>query len=334
MAHAVTGSLSCSRRRFIQGMGLMGLMPLLPSCAESPPPLHIASGTWQGYEPLFLAQRQGWTDPSVAQLEEFPSNAGSLRALNAGIVDGAALTLDEVLRVRSRGLALTIVLVFNISIGADMVLSRPDITELAQLKGRRIGRAEGTNSDLLLAVLLDRAGLKASDVQLQDVVFGDHLTAWQDNRVDALITYDPVASQLMEQGAYRLFDTSQAPNTIVDVLALRSEIVGDPSRKPSIEALIRGHFRSLKMMREQPQEAARLMADHLGLPASEVMDSYQGISQPDITANQQLLSPQTVELKRSAEQLMAIMLKNRLLNQADDLQGLISNRFLPTAQAE
>ncbi len=246
MAHAVTGSLSCSRRRFIQGMGLMGLMPLLPSCAESPPPLHIASGTWQGYEPLFLAQRQGWTDPSVAQVEEFPSNAGSLRALNAGIVDGAALTLDEVLRVRSRGLALTIVLVFNISIGADMVLSRPDITELAQLKGRRIGRAEGTNSDLLLAVLLDRAGLKASDVQLQDVVFGDHLTAWQDNRVDALITYDPVASQLMEQGAYRLFDTSQAPNTIVDVLALRSEIVGDPSRKPSIEALIRGHFRSTR----------------------------------------------------------------------------------------
>ncbi|MCK5188995.1 MAG: ABC transporter substrate-binding protein, partial [Methylococcales bacterium] len=99
----------------------------------------ISSHVWPGYDLMFLAQKQGWlVDPNLKLLTT-QSATDSIMALSTGQVDGAALTLDEVLLARDKGIPLTIVLVFDISAGADMVLSRAKINSLSELKGKRIG---------------------------------------------------------------------------------------------------------------------------------------------------------------------------------------------------
>jgi NitT/TauT family transport system substrate-binding protein len=319
---------SLPRRRFLRQLGLMGLSPWLASCGLAPPALRIAAGSWQGYETVFLAQRQGWLDPAQVQIKEFPSSAGCQRALEAGIVDGATLTLDETLRLRNRGLGLSLVLVFDISLGADMLLARPAIQQLGQLRGRRIGRAEGTYADLFLALALEQAGLEVSDIIPLNLAHGDQLHAWRQDRVDALISYNPVAAQLRQLGAEVLFDSSQTPNAIVDVLALRTDLLQNADRAPAIKALLAGHFRVLELQREAPQEAARLMADHLNLSPAEVLASFRGLQQPDLAANRKLLQPHKGDLLLSAQHLLSLMLKNRLLRHPDDLRNLVSDRFL------
>jgi NitT/TauT family transport system substrate-binding protein len=59
---------------------------------------------------------------------ELLSNSDSLQALAAGTVDGAGLTLDEAIGARAAGLDMKIVLVFDISTGADVLLARPEIS--------------------------------------------------------------------------------------------------------------------------------------------------------------------------------------------------------------
>lgn len=49
------------------------------------------------------------------------------------------------------------------------------------------------------------------------------LSAWNTGLVDALVTYEPLAGQLREQGATVIFDSRQARNLIVDVLAVRED---------------------------------------------------------------------------------------------------------------
>lgn len=116
-----------SRREFLETLFCLSSASLLPSCSVFDEPISIAAGIWQGYEPLFLARREGWLDPQKVHLAEVPSNTSSMHALAAGIVQGAALTLDEVLRARAGGLPLSIVLVFDVSAGADMLLARREI---------------------------------------------------------------------------------------------------------------------------------------------------------------------------------------------------------------
>ena len=126
-------------------------------------PVSVAAHVWLGYEPLFTARDRGWLDAGQVTIQETRSAVESMSALRAGKVHAAALKLDEVLGARATGLALSVVLVFNVSMGADMLLVRPGITELVQLKGLRIGHEASAVAETMLAEILKVAGLQRQD---------------------------------------------------------------------------------------------------------------------------------------------------------------------------
>ena len=114
-------------------------LPVLLGCDQKlQDPLKIALHAWSGYEPLFMAEREGWLDKTRVRLIESHTAADSIAALKSGAVDGAGLTLDEVLRARAEGVPISVIFVCDISAGADVVLARPEITRIDQLKGKRI----------------------------------------------------------------------------------------------------------------------------------------------------------------------------------------------------
>ncbi|MDO9067107.1 MAG: ABC transporter substrate-binding protein [Deltaproteobacteria bacterium] len=77
---------------------------------------------------------EGWLDTQQVRLVEMSSGQDSLKALAEGKVDGAAMTLDEVLQARASGLPLSVVMIFDISAGADMLVAYPGIKTLADLR--------------------------------------------------------------------------------------------------------------------------------------------------------------------------------------------------------
>lgn len=320
----------CSRRRAIAlGTGL-GLSALVGGCDRwRDKPIAVAAHVWPGYEPIFLAQREGWLDHQQVQLLETRSATESLHALATGKAQGAALTLDEVLRARAGGMSLTVVLIFDISAGADMLLARHPIQRLADIKGRRVGFEPGAVGELMLAQALGAAGLERQDVALVPVSIDQQQGAWLRKELDAVITYEPVASRLLAQDAERLYDSRQIPNTIVDVLAVRSDALDREDRASAVRHLVAAHFRALDHFRRNPQDAAYRMTRHLNLPVAQVLPAFKGLVLPDALHNQRLLGGAEPELLASAHKLVQVMLRSQLLTQEDSLNSLVRADFLP-----
>lgn len=319
-----------ARRQFIAALSAWPLAPWFSACGTRPiAPLSIAAHVWPGYEPMFLARREGWLDQGQVRLVETPSATDSLHELAAGKVDGAALTLDEVLRGRAGGVPLTVVLVFDVSAGADVLLARPGISKLADLKGRPIGVEQGALGALMFAKALQAGGLTADEVRLVSMTISEQPDAWRQGRVDAVVTYDPVSSQLLAEGAIRLFDSRRIPELIVDVLVVRSSVID--SHGEAIRHLLAGHFRAHDHLRRNPQDAAYRMAQRLNLAPDQVLASFKGLVLPDITNNYRLLAGATPTLLASARGLSAVMLKAGLLTREDTLANLLSADFLPPA---
>jgi NitT/TauT family transport system substrate-binding protein len=320
-----------TRRHLLAGLAGLALAPLSSACKRAEEPLVVASHVWPGYELMFLAQREGWLPQQGISLIETNSATVSRSILTARKADGAALTLDEVLRLRVAGESLTVVLVFDVSAGADVVLARAGIDTLRDLAGKRIAAERSGLGALMLHKVLKAAGLPLQAVTAVSLPVDDHFTAWRQGRIDAAITFEPFASRLREQGAHVLFDSRQIPDTIIDVLAVRESALR--SRARALSALVAAHFRALAHFRANPRDAAHRIAPHMKLTGPEALEAFRGIVLPDIAANRQYLGGTAPSLLAAARSVSSILVAAGILPREDDLTNLVSDAFLPEAGA-
>jgi NitT/TauT family transport system substrate-binding protein len=316
-----------TRRSFLKILIATASIPLFSKCPQTVEALTIASHVWSGYELMFLARHEAWLSKENVNLVETLSATDSIQALLSGKVDGAALTLDEVLRVRAQGMPLTCVLVFDVSAGADMVLSKTELNSLAELAGKRIGVETSALGSLMLYKLLQDAKLEKSAIIPIAVNYDQHIAAWNSGKIDVVITFEPVASQLLQQGAHKIFDSRKIPDTIFDVLAVKSEVIQDHA--DYIESLVAAHFRARQYFYRNPQDAAYKMATRMKLSAPEVLDSFRGLNLPNEQANKKYLTGQQSTLFIAAKNLSALMVETGIIKQSDNLELLFSADFLP-----
>ncbi len=303
---------------------------VLAGCTPSEP-LRVASHVWVGYEPMFLARSMGWLDPTLVALHETDSASESMAALADGRVEAAALTLDETLQLRETGLDLAIVLVFNISVGADVLLARPPIGSLADLRGRRVGFEHGAVGELVVVEALRQAGLSLEDIIAVDLSADLYEQSYKAGLIDAMPAYEPAASRLEAQGAVKLFDSGQMPQYIVDVLVVRRDRLG--SSAEALRHLLAQHLRALEYFQANPQDASFRVAPRLGLRAEQVSAAFRGLMLPDVMENRRLLGGPEPLLQSKAQALVEYKTEQGLLDEEIDLQNLFSDRFLPSPES-
>ncbi len=311
-------------------IGFAILFVVLSGCAKSPtPPLRVATIPWPGYEAMHIAQQRGYFTPAQIRLVELASSSQSVNAFRNGAVDAALLTMDETLGLMQYGVDLRVVLVLDVSNGADVVMAKPDITSLQDLRGKRIGVETTAIGALMFDALLTEAALSVADVQVVNIAVHEHAAAYREGKVDALVTFDPVRTKLLAEGAHVLFDSRQIPGRIVDVLAVRTAVL--ESHPEALKALIAAHFIALDYLDSQPQAAAALLASYLGVAEADVLPQFAGLQQPTLAGNHVLLSGNPPPLAATATHLAELMTRQHLLARKVNLDHLVDSRFLPVA---
>lgn len=152
----------------VRGSILLLLFVALLGCQPESDSIRIGSNRWLGYAPIYLADDLGWTAPSGIRLVEYPNTTGVLRGFRNGMLDAAMLTLDETLLLQDSAaeLDLEIILVTNVSAGADALFARAPLTNLKDLAGQRIGVENTALGAYFLSRVLDQAGLRIDDLQV------------------------------------------------------------------------------------------------------------------------------------------------------------------------
>lgn len=303
------------------------LFVLLGCTPEPEPPLRIGTNVWPGYEPLYLARDLGYFDATPVRLVEYTSATEVSRAFRNGAIEAAALTLDEALSLLQYGVAARVVLVMDISHGADVVLARPEIKELRAIKGRRVGAESSALGGYVLTRALQFAGLSHNEITVVSVPVSEQEQAYREHRVDALVTMEPARTRLMAQGARQLFDSSQIPGEIVDVLVVRRDYIDKHPQQ--VKSLITKWFSSLEYMNIHPDDSSRRMTKRLAVSPAGVGLLFNGLRIPGVEENRRLLGRTPPDLLAPAQKLMQTLLKQDLLNKAVALQPLFTARYLP-----
>src|SRR4051812_15083849 len=113
-------------------------------------PLKIGYSDWLGYGTFEVAKQKNWFKEEGVDVElvYFDYIAG-LDAFSAGKLDGVACVATDALVVGSNGAKSKIIALIDYSDGADMIIGKPGVTSVKELKGQKVG-VEATLVDHLL----------------------------------------------------------------------------------------------------------------------------------------------------------------------------------------
>ncbi|HAG96563.1 MAG: hypothetical protein CMK83_07130 [Pseudomonadales bacterium] len=288
----------------------------LVSCSSNDNrPLKVATNLWPGYEPLYLAQYLGvfHQDIEVIQLS---SATEVMRAMAHGNLDAAALTLDEVISLRAGGLDIEPILVLDYSRGGDAIVTLQPKRD--SLVGMRVGVENTALGAIVLSEALNQAGLTFDDVVIINVSPDEHEKALLQEKLDAVVTFEPVRTRLLRQGAKVLFDTRQAPDLVVDMLvARRSALEARPQR---FKQLVAGYLKARHYMQTNQSEAEVFFSKRLSLDRDQLQQAFEGLYLPTLQDNREWFSGQPSTYHQVFERILGIM-QARGLVEGDPLPG-------------
>lgn len=290
-------------------------------------PLRIAGqSAWPGYALSFLAEKQGLLPKDDVTLINTNNLDESSAMLASGKVDGAMITLDQVLALRHLGIPVSVVAILDVSAGGDAVLAKPTIKQPSDLRGKTIGVEQSSLGTIMLAKLLEAAALNKENVRVKRIGL-DHLQSMKENDFDAIITYEPNPTLFESQGMNKIFDSRQLPNLIVDVLAVRTDKLS--RQNTALRKLVNGHFQMLKHWNTNPIDTGYKLVPILGIQANEVKKTFYGLNLPDISYNMHYLAAPAIELNKSAQAIVDILEREHQPKHAVNLDQLFIADFLP-----
>ena len=322
-----------ARRHPVRSLHASRSCSRLAGCMREPETaLRIGTNVWIGSEPLYLARELGRLDPAAVQLVEYPSASEVLRAFRNQAIDGMVISLDELFGLAADGLQPRIILVVDVSHGADVVVGRRGMRTMHDLKGKSVAVESSALGAFVLSRALALNGMQASDVNVVHLESNEQPSAFEKGQVDGAVTFDPYRAQFLRAGATTLFDSTQIPGEIVDLLAVRATVL--EKHPKAIQALLAGWFGAIDYMKSDPRTRRGAWAFASRRPASSSWRRSKGLHIPSREENLRMLGGATPELAVTGRRLMALMVDAKLLRAGLDIEGVLAPGPLRHSAAE
>jgi NitT/TauT family transport system substrate-binding protein len=310
-------------RRTLSLLACAALAAALLGCMREPEPaLRIGTNVWIGSEPLYLARDLGHLDLGAVQLVEYPSASEVLRAYRNQAIDGMVISLDELFSLAVDGLQPRAILVVDVSHGADAVVGRRGMRSMQDLRGRPVAVESGALGAFVLSRALALNGMQAADVKVVHLESNEQPSAFEKGQIDGAVTFDPYRVQLLRGGATTLFDSTEIPGEIVDLVAVRASVL---EKQPNaVRALLSGWFRALEYMNVDPVGSAHRMGIRQQTSGEQFLAALKGLHIPSRDENLRMLGGAAPELALTGRRLMGLMLEAKLLREEVEIERVLA----------
>lgn len=191
-------------------------------------PLKVAYSDWPGWTAFAIAAEKGWFKEAGVDVELLWFEYGpSMEAFTAGKVDAVMVTNGDALVTGATGGKNVMVLVTDYSNGNDMVVAKPGIKSLKDLKGKKIGVEVGFVDHLLLLNGLKKAGLTESDVTIVPTPTNQAPQVLASGQVDAVAAWQPNSGAALKAlpGSTAVYTSADEPGLIYDMVTVTPQSV-------------------------------------------------------------------------------------------------------------
>lgn len=313
---------SLKKRLLCLSLGLALGVLALTARAE----VKIGTSDWPGWVAWYIAEQKGYFKKYGAdvRLVWFANYSDSVAALSSGQIDGNSQAWSDTMAPLAKGVPLKVIMVNDNSAGNDALMVGPKIKRFADLKGKKIALEQFSLSHFLLVTALSKNGMTPKDVNIVNLSAGDAAAAFMSGKVDAAVVWNPWVNKIELSGKGKpLFTSKDIPGLIADLLVVQEKSL-KTHRKDYI-GMIKAWYDVEKFIRENPDEAAKIMSKVVGLQPEEYKVYLPGTHFFDQAANLEAFGPASnpKSLLGVAPVINKFLLEHKLLEgSVDPAKGL------------
>ena len=241
--------------------------------AQDGPALKLVYSDWPGWVPWEIAkQKDFFAQEGVAVDLLWMDYVAGMDAFAAGQADAVCMTNgDALVTGAASGKPSTAIILNDYSNGNDMVVARPGIESISDLKGQRVGVEVGFVGHLLLLTALEAHGMTENDVTLVNIPTNELPQALAAGSVDAITAWQPNSGQALKivPGSKRLYSSADSPGIIYDLLYVSQESLAE--RRDDWAKVVRVWYRIVAFMQDPAnrEEMLEILSARVGLPPDE-----------------------------------------------------------------
>ncbi len=202
-------------------LALLALAALPPALTAAH--LKVGYSDWPGYTAFEIAVQKGWFKDAGVDVEfDWFDYGPSIDAFSAGKIDADCIVASDALGAGAAGAPSKFIAIIDYSEGSDMIVGKPGIKSIKDLKGQKVAVEFGLVEHFLLLEALKRNGLTQSDVTLVNTPTNNMPQTLASGQVAAVGAWYPISGQALTSspGSTRLFTSADAKGFIYDVLAV------------------------------------------------------------------------------------------------------------------
>ncbi len=242
-------------------------------------PLKIAYSDWPGWTALAIAEQKGFFKDAGVEVELLWFEYGpSMEAFTAGKVDAVTVTNGDALVTSAGGAKNVAVVLTDYSNGNDMIVVKPGIESLKDLKGKKIGIEVGFVEHLLLLNGLQKVGLTESDVELVPTPTNQTPQVLASGQVDAIGAWQPNSGAALKAvaGSKAIYTSADEPGLIYDAIVVTPQSLAERRADWVKVAQVWDRVVAFLADSKTRAEGIKIMAARAGVDASEYASFMPG----------------------------------------------------------
>jgi NitT/TauT family transport system substrate-binding protein len=238
--------------------------------------LKIAYSDWPGWVAWEVAIQKGWFKEAGVNVEfKWFDYVPSMDAFTANKVDAVAVTNGDALVTGNGGGKSVCIVANDYSDGNDMIVAKPGIKSMAELKGKKVGVEVGFVDHLLLLNALKANKMTEKDVKIVNVKTDDTPNALKSGTVDAIAAWQPNSGAALKElpGSTAIYTSADVKGLIYDHLCVSPRSLAE--NRAEWLKVVKVWFRIADFIADPANldEAAKIMSARVGLTP----DVYKGL---------------------------------------------------------
>ncbi|HMD48950.1 MAG TPA: putative urea ABC transporter substrate-binding protein [Bryobacteraceae bacterium] len=295
-------------------LALAGVFFAPDSLVAQKPSFTVGWSVYVGWDPYYYMAKSGilrkWADKYGINIKvQRFDYAPSLDAFVSKNIEACVMTNMEALDMpAAAGIDTTAIVVGDYSNGNDAVLVRHDL-DLKQVPGKPVMLVEKTVSQYLFerAMAINGLGDQLKKVKYLNTSDSDIAAAFiADSSKEVVVTWKPLVSQIAKtKGVKTIFNSSQIPGEILDLLVVRTDVLKRPdgSGQKFAKALAGAWYEVMAQMSKPAGPETDKVLGSIGEASQDSVASYK----EQLSTTHMFYTPQSAAQMASAPDLRKTM---------------------------